>query len=90
MTAKRCPLCGGAPKYVYYAIPEADDPNGWDFGEYGLEPLILFKRLECRDCGAMVARLTITCEQAVADWNTGKVLQYIGNENVSDVEPEEK
>ena len=89
MKAKRCPLCGGAPKYVYYAVPKDAYPDGWEFTEFGLEPVVLFKRLECRDCGATAARLMITCDQAVADWNTGKVLQYISNENVSDVEPAE-
>lgn len=88
MTAKRCPLCGGEPKYVYYAIPEADFPDGWEFGEYGLEPLILYKKLECKDCGATPTQLSILCDQAIETWNEGHVLQYIGNENVSDVEPE--
>ena len=89
MRAKRCPQCGGKPKYMYYAIPKDQDPDGWEFREYGLEPLILFKRLECKDCGATAAQLAITCDQAIQIWNDGHVIQYIGNEDVSDVEPEE-
>ena len=88
MMAKRCPQCGGKPKYVYYAVPQDVDPDGWEFGEYGLEPTILFKRLECKDCGATTVHLSITCDQAIQIWNDGHVLQYIGNEDVSDVEPE--
>ena len=88
MRAKRCPQCGGKPKYVYYAVPQDVDPSGWEFTEYGLEPLILFKRIECKDCGASTVHLSITCDQAVSVWNDGHILQYIGNEDVSDVEPE--
>lgn len=33
MKAKRCPLCKGVPKFVYYAIPESQNPSGWyEFG----------------------------------------------------------
>ena len=47
MKAKRCPVCGGAPQYVYYASPgSTKDPDGI---------FILFKRLECSQCGATVA-----------------------------------
>ena len=29
MKAKRCPVCGGKPQYVHYAIPgSANDPDG--------------------------------------------------------------
>ena len=52
MKAKRCKLCGGEPKYVHYAIPEQDYPDGWYESEYGREPMMLFKRLECSKCGA--------------------------------------
>lgn len=59
--AKRCPICGGEPQYVHYCSPGAmDDPDGI---------YILFKRLECKNCGASVARLVMTCDEAVMYWN---------------------
>lgn len=90
MRAKRCPVCKkGEPQYVYYSIPGAtDDPDGI---------YVLFKRLECTVCGATVAHLVMTCEDAVRYWNcinldTGKrfVLQRIGTEPVKDIEPEKE
>lgn len=80
--ASRCPVCGGKPQYVHYSIPGAtNDPDGL---------YILMKRLECVDCGASVAELVMTCDDAVAYWNdinpeTGKryVLQRVGVEPCS-------
>ena len=55
MIAKRCKLCGGEPKYVHYAVPKQDYPDGWYESADGFdEPYVLFKRLECSKCGAMV------------------------------------
>lgn len=61
MKAKRCPVCGGEPQFVYYSIPgSASDPDGL---------YVLFKRLECSKCGATVAQLVMTCDDAVSYWN---------------------
>nr|DAJ24998.1 MAG TPA: restriction alleviation protein [Caudoviricetes sp.] len=84
MKAKRCPVCGGKPKYVHYSIPGATkDPDGL---------YILFKRLECEKCGATVASLVLTCDDAVEYWNSltkeGKrvVLERVMEEPCRDVE----
>lgn len=85
MKAKKCPVCGGNPQFVYYSIPgSTDDP-------YGL--YVLFKRLECSKCGATVAQLVMTCDDAVAYWNdinpeTGRryVLEKNGTEMCGDIE----
>ena len=85
MKAKKCPVCGGNPQFVYYSIPgSTDDPDGL---------YVLFKRLECSKCGATVAHLVITCDDAVSYWNdtntdTGKryVLEKNGTEMCGDVE----
>ena len=88
MKAKRCPVCGGAPQFVYYAIPgSTKDPDGL---------YILLKRLECSECGATVAILVPTCDGAVEYWNSknkkGKrvVLERVGAEPCRDVEQEKE
>lgn len=88
MKAKRCPVCGGAPQYVHYAIPgSTKDPDGL---------YILLKRLECSECGATVAHLVMTCGDAVEYWNSknkeGKrvVLERVGAEPCRDVEQEKE
>ena len=90
MKAKRCKLCNGEPKYVYYAIPEQDYPDGWYGSEYGREPMALFKRLECSKCGATVAQLVMTCDEAVKYWNEQNILVRYGEEKVWDVEEGEQ
>ena len=85
MKAKKCPICGGNPQFVYYSIPgSTNDPDGL---------YILLKRLECSKCGASVAQLVMTCDEAVSYWNdtnpeTGEryVLQKNGTEICKDVE----
>ena len=84
MKAKRCPVCGGKPKYVHYSIPGAiKDPDGI---------YILLKRLECEECGATVASLSLTLDDAVEYWNRinkeGKrvVFERVGEEPCRDVE----
>ena len=85
MKAKKCPICGGNPQFVYYSIPgSTNDPDGL---------YILLKRLECSKCGASVAQLVVTCDEAVSYWNetnpeTGKrdVLENNGTEICKDVE----
>ena len=85
MKAKKCPICGGNPQFVYYSIPgSTHDPDGL---------YILLKRLECSKCGASVAQLVVTCDEAVSYWNetnpeTGKryVLENNGTEICKDVE----
>ena len=77
MKAKRCSVCGGKLKFVYYSIPGATKTQM----EY-----ILPKRLECEKCGATVANLVLTCDDAVEYWNSlnkeGKrvVLERVGEE----------
>ena len=85
MKAKRCKLCGGEPKYIYYAIPEQDYPDGWD----GMEPNVLFKRLECSKCGATTPKLVMSLDEAESLWNSQKILQRYGEEKVRDVEDQE-
>ena len=87
---KRCKLCGGEPKWVHYAIPEQDYPEGWDFFEDGLEPMVLFKRLECKDCKATTVQLFVTLDDAEQLWNEGRIVQYQMDENVYDVEPKDE
>ena len=85
MKAKKCPVCGDNPQFVYYSIPgSTNDPDGL---------YVLFKRLECSKCGATVARLVMTCDDAVAYWNdinpeTGRryVLEKNGTEMCGDIE----
>lgn len=84
MKAKRCPICNGKPHYVHYAIPgSTKDPDGI---------YILFKRLECEKCGATVAQLVLTCDDAIQYWNSTNengmrvVLEKIMIEPCSDVE----
>ena len=87
MKAKRCKLCGGEPKYVHYAIPPQDCPGGWYESEYGDdEPYMLFKRLECSKCGATVANLAWTCDEAIMQWNEQNILIRYSEEKVMDVE----
>ena len=53
---------------------------------------VLFKRLECSQCGASVAQLVMTCDDAVRYWNdvneqgNRPVLERIGVEPCMDVE----
>ena len=89
MKAKRCKLCGGAPKYVYYAIPQQDYPGGWYESEEGEEPYALFKRLECQACGATIPRLEMLLDGAVSAWNEQKILIRYGEEKVRDIEEQE-
>ena len=85
MKAKKCPICGGNPQFVYYSIPgSTNDPDGL---------YILLKRLECSKCGASVAQLVMNCDEAVSYWNdtnpkTGEryVLENNGTEICKDVE----
>lgn len=86
MKAKRCHLCGGEPKYVHYAIPKQDYPEGWYESEYGNEPYVLYKRLECSKCGATVPQLVMTIDDAVEYWNEQRLLAKYGEEKVMEVE----
>ena len=86
MKAKRCKLCGGEPKYVHYAPPRTDHPELWKDMENGLEPIMLFKRLECKLCGATVPSLSLSLDDAVKIWNEQNILVRYMEENVLDVE----
>ena len=89
---KRCKLCGGEPKWVHYAIPEQGYPEGWDFFDDDDEPrpMVLFKRLECKDCKATTAQLFMMLDDAEQMWNEGHIVQYQMDENAYDVEPKTK
>lgn len=80
MKAVRCSHCGGEPEFVYYAIPENDNPPGWECGEDGSYPMILIKQIRCKKCGAVCHRYDLVCDDAVAHWNEQKLLQLIGTE----------
>lgn len=88
---KRCKLCGGEPKWVHYAIPEEDYPDGWKCmdDEDEPQPMALFKRLECKNCRATTAQLFMTLDDAKRVWNEGRIVQYYMDEEVYDVEAEE-
>ena len=57
---------------------------------------VLLKRLECSECGATVADLVLTCDDAVEYWNSknkeGKraVLERVGVELCRDIEQEKE
>ena len=89
MKAKRCPLCGGEPQFVHYAIPQEKDPDAWEFTEDGFEPMILFKRLECKECKATTCGVDMVCDDAIKHWNEGHIFQWMFNENVTDVQQKE-
>lgn len=83
MKAKRCPICGGEPQFVYYALPEYQAPNAWDYDEEGeREPMIMYKRLECKNCKATNHNLVLGCEEAVRMWNNEKIVQLISTEPI--------
>lgn len=90
--AKKCPVCNGEKlKWVYYSPSASVAPDLWEFDEDGFNPLILFKRIECANCGATTSSVHLVLSDALATWNyaddTGrKVLQRIGEESVREVE----
>jgi len=94
-TVKRCPQCKGTPQFVYYAIPQKIDPEGWEEEEDGPRPMILFKRIECVDCKATTPYLYLTIDDAIIAWNEEQkgcnnhrmILEYRGTESCSEVEP---
>ena len=89
-TVKFCPVCKyGIPKLVYYAPPAAQNPELWEESEFGYEPLIWLKRLECKNCGATVPGLVMTVDDAIGYWNdidedSGNryILQRCGEEEI--------
>ena len=87
---KRCKLCGGEPKFVYYCIPESDHPYAWYEDDDGKEPYILLKRLECSNCGATVPQLMMVIDDAVDYWNEQNILERYGEEKVRNVEEEKE
>ena len=91
MKAIPCPVCGSSElQYVFYAPSEKDAPDLWELDEDGRTPLIWFKRIECKHCGATVPQLVMTTDQAIDYWNSIKdadtgaryVIQRIGTEPV--------
>ena len=88
MKIKPCALCGGDAKFVYYAIPEKDNLEGWELTEFGTEPMMLLKRIECRDCGATPLYLYMSMDDCIKAWNDEfdggrRILQRWSEENCS-------
>ena len=80
MKIRKCPLCGGNPKWIYHAVPMSEHPDGWEMDEDGeLRPMILWKHVECKDCRAM-GGFGLTVDRAAMAWNEKMPLQYIGEE----------
>lgn len=95
MKVKKCPICDSAElQYVYYAPSAKDEPTLWeDTYDNGFSPMILFKRIECKKCGASLPSLEMTIGDTISYWNEINdntnhryVLQRIGVEDVLDVE----
>lgn len=95
MKAKKCPICDSAElQYVYYAPSAKDEPTMWeDMEDLGYSPMILFKRIECKKCGASVPGLAMTIDDALLYWNEINdktshryVLQRIGTDDLREVE----
>jgi hypothetical protein len=80
LKAVRCSLCGGEPEFVYYAIPERDNPLGWEWEENGPSPMILIKQIRCKKCGAVCPSYDFICNDAIRNWNEQKLIQLIGTE----------
>lgn len=87
MKAKRCPVCGGKPKCVYYlSIPWKTTNLGYVYA--------IFNKLECEKCGATAPNFALSYDEAVMDWNcinTGReklFLKRVGEEPCIDVEDE--
>lgn len=99
MKAKKCPVCDSSElQYVYYAPSAKDEPAMWeDTVDCGYSPMILFKRIECKKCGASVPSLTMTLDDALSYWNDINdktnhryVMQCIGTEDVLEIEEDEE
>lgn len=80
MKAKTCPLCGGDPIFVEYAVPQMISPDLWEETETGLEPFALMKQMECRDCGARGCLVALSCDEVTRNWNEGHIIQLICRE----------
>lgn len=81
MNAKRCPICGGEPQYVYYAVPKCKCPDLWEYLEDGSKPFALWKRVECKDCKTTTCGLFLTCDDAVNAWNNEHIYEFIDAES---------
>lgn len=85
MKAKRCPICGGKPRYVHYAVPRSVCPDAWEFTETGLEPMMTYKRIECEDCGASTMTW-LQCDELLELWNQERIMEFVYREPVLEVE----
>lgn len=77
---KRCNLCGGDPEFVYYSVPQKDDPYAWDYDEFEVRPMVLFKQIRCKKCGSVTCKYSIACDDAVNAWNEQNLFQLVGHE----------
>ena len=80
LKAVRCSLCGGDPELVYYAIPERNNPFGWECEEDGPYPMFLIKQIRCKKCGAVCPSYDLICDDAIRHWNEQNLFQLIGVE----------
>lgn len=80
MKAKQCPLCGGDPIFVEYATPQEKAPDLWEETKTGLEPFVLMKQIECRDCGARNCLVSISFDEVIKNWNEEHIVQLICRE----------
>lgn len=82
-TMRKCPLCGGNPKWIYHAVPRSENPEAWEETDEGqFEPILLVKHIECTSCHA-ISGFSIQCDEVKEMWNERMPLQYIGEESVS-------
>ena len=83
--ARRCPICGGKPRFVHYAAPRQQFPDAWEETETGLEPVLTYKRIECEDCMA-TTMWWMKCDELIDLWNREQILEFVFREAIQEVE----
>ena len=84
MKAKLCPICGGKPVFIHYAIPKKVCPDAWEETETGFEPLMTYKRIECENCKATTMYWN-QCDELIQVWNERKIIEFITQEPIQEV-----
>ncbi len=87
MTVKRCPLCGGKPRFVHYVLPYDNYPLWWNERKQPKE--YFSNRVECEDCKATTNKTYLSIQSAVDCWNKGFIIQMYAIGTPSDIEPKE-